>query len=311
MWRIQTTAGQAWRRRNSPVGTVGDNPSMPLVTPQQEYARMHIVPDFAGMELLTARFWSHAYAPHVHDTFAIAVIEHGVEHFRCGASTHDAPAGTIAVVPPGEVHDGSRGCEAGWAYRVFYPRPELLAGLMAELRDGDARLPVFDQVVIDDPTLFRALRGLHTALHATDDCLQRACAWREAMVPLLRHAGVREPGTGREDAAVRTAQELLRADHAAVLTLDDLARAVSLSPWHFNRVFSRTVGLPPHAWRNQWRLAQAKTLLRSGESPADVAAGLGFADQSHLHRHFKRAFGVTPGAYGQRKIVQDLMPQRL
>lgn len=267
---------------------------------------MRIAPDFGDMELLTARFWSHAYAPHVHDTFAIALIEHGVEHFRCGAATYDAPAGSVAVVPPGEVHDGQRGCDAGWAYRVFYPRPELLAELMCELRDRQARLPVFDRVVFDDPILFQALRGLHAALHASADGLCRAGAWREAMVPLLRHAGIRIPRVGQEDAAVRTVQALLREDHAAALSLRDLADAVGLSPWHLNRVFSRSVGLPPHAWRNQWRLAQAKTLLRAGLAPAEVSAQLGYADQSHLHRQFKRAFGVTPGVYaGGRKNVQD------
>ena len=271
-----------------------------------DFARMHIAPDFASMELLTARFWAHAYTRHVHDTFAIAVIEHGIEHFRCGAATCDAPAGTVAVVPPGEVHDGERGCDAGWAYRVFYPRPELLADLMAELRDGDARMPVFDRVVLDDPALFQALRDLHAALHTADDALQRACAWREAMAALLRHAGVREPDVGRDDAAVRAAQGLLRDDLAASLALEDVARAVGLSPWHLNRVFSRSVGLPPHAWRNQWRLVQAKALLRQGQLPAEVAAQLGYADQPHLHRQFKRAFGVTPGAYAAaRKNVQD------
>lgn len=274
-------------------------------TPRAESARMHIAADFAGMELLTARFWSHVYTPHVHDTFAIAVIENGVEHFRCGRSSYDAPAGTVAVVPPGEVHDGQRGCDAGWSYRVFYPQPELLGELMAELRDGEARLPVFDRVVFDDAALFAALQRLHAELIASDDPLQRGCAWREAMTPLLRHAGVGEPATGREDAAVRTVQELLRADADAALTLDDLAREVGLSPWHLNRVFSRTVGLPPHAWRNQWRLAQAKRLLHGGMAPAEVAATLGFADQSHLHRLFKRAFGVTPSGYAPRKNVQD------
>ncbi|OYV31618.1 MAG: AraC family transcriptional regulator [Thiomonas sp. 20-64-9] len=270
-----------------------------------EFAQLRFAADFGDMEMLTARFRSHRYSPHVHETFAIAVIEHGVEHFRCGAASYDAPAGTVVVVPPGEVHDGSRGCDAGWAYRVFYPRPELLGALMAELRDGDTRQPVFDRVVFDDPALFRALQGLHAALTASRDSLLRSWAWRETMTPLLRHAGVAEPASGREDAAVRTAQDLLRADADAALTLDDLARAVGLSPWHLNRVFSRTVGLPPHAWRNQWRLTQAKRLLRGGQSPGAVAASLGFADQSHLHRLFKRAFGVTPGGYAPRKNVQD------
>ncbi|MBN8745537.1 MAG: AraC family transcriptional regulator [Thiomonas arsenitoxydans] len=279
--------------------------SSPAIAPQTESARMHIAPDFAGMELLTARYVHHRFAPHVHDTFVVALIEQGSERFRCRRAEGVANAGSIIVIPPAEVHTGQSGGESGWSYRALYPAPQKLGELMAELRDGEARLPVFDRVVFDDPALFRALQGLHAVLIACRDPLHRSCAWREAMTPLLRHAGVVEPATGCEDAAVRRAQELLRADPDAALTLDDLARAVGLSPWHLNRVFSRSVGLPPHAWRNQWRLAQAKRLLRGGLSPAEVAASLGFADQSHLHRLFKRAFGVTPGGYIQSKNVQD------
>ena len=274
-------------------------------TPRAESARMHIAADFGGMELLTARYLDHRFTPHAHDTFVIALIEEGSERFRCRRDEGVASAGKIIVIPPSEVHTGQSAGESGWAYRAFYPQPELQGELMAELRDGDARLPVFDRVVFDDAALFAALQRLHAELIASGDSLQRGCAWREAMTPLLRHAGMGEPATRREDAAVRTVQELLRADADAALTLDDLAREVGLSPWHLNRVFSRTVGLPPHAWRNQWRLAQAKRLLHGGMAPAEVAATLGFADQSHLHRLFKRAFGVTPSGYAPRKNVQD------
>jgi AraC-like DNA-binding protein len=266
---------------------------------------MRLAADFADMELLTARFWSHRYTPHLHQTYAIALIEHGVERFRCGAARFEAPAGSVVVIPPGEVHDGERGSEQGWSCRVFYPAPALLAALAAELHDSEPRAPVFDRVVLGDASLFSALRALHGVLLHSHDALERASAWRAAMTPLLRAGGARLPRIGREDAAVRKVQDLLRADLTAALRLHDLACAVGLSPWHLNRVFSRTVGLPPHAWRNQWRLAQAKRLLRSGQPPAEVAAILGFADQSHLHRLFKRAFGVTPGGYPSRKNVQD------
>ena len=276
--------------------------------PIRESARFSFAPDFAGMELLTARYFAHRFTPHVHDTYAIALIEHGAERFRCGRAEGIAPAGSIIVIPPGEVHTGQRGGESGWAYRALYPAPQVLAALMAELRDGSDAPLNFGTVVLTDRALFQSLHRLHTVLHEEHDLLLRAGAWREAMGDLLvRHGGASQPRVGRETAAVRTAQELLRADEGAALTLDAVARAVGLSPWHFNRAFSSEVGLPPHAWRNQWRLAQAKTLLRRGQAPVEVAAALGYADQSHLHRHFKRAFGVTPGAYG--KNVQDARPQ--
>ena len=53
----------------------------------------------------------------------------------------------------------------------------------------------------------------------------------------------------------------------------------------------------PHAFLEQPRVRRAQSLLRTGLLPADVAAEVGFADQSHLTRHFKRIVGVTPGRY--------------
>ena len=63
------------------------------------------------------------------------------------------------------------------------------------------------------------------------------------------------------------------------------------------RVFRKVLGLPPHAYLVQVRITQAKKLLASGMAIAEVAAETGFSDQSHLHRHFKRIVGVTPGQY--------------
>ncbi|NEQ55828.1 MAG: helix-turn-helix transcriptional regulator, partial [Leptolyngbya sp. SIO3F4] len=54
---------------------------------------------------------------------------------------------------------------------------------------------------------------------------------------------------------------------------------------------------PPHAYLNHVRVHQAKRLLASGHSITDAALSTGFADQSHLHRHFKKMVGVTPGQY--------------
>jgi AraC-like DNA-binding protein len=89
----------------------------------------------------------------------------------------------------------------------------------------------------------------------------------------------------------------LAADLEASLTLGELARTVGLSTYHAARLFSGTVGLPPHAWRNQLRLQRALASLRAGAAVTAVAAASGFTDQSHFTRHFKRAFGVPPGRW--------------
>jgi AraC-like DNA-binding protein len=92
----------------------------------------------------------------------------------------------------------------------------------------------------------------------------------------------------------------LRARAAAPVTLTELARVACLSKYHFLRTFARTYGCSPHEYQMQLRLALARTLIESGEPLSSVAYSAGFADQSHLTRRFKQAFGVTPGAYARQ-----------
>ena len=83
--------------------------------------------------------------------------------------------------------------------------------------------------------------------------------------------------------------------HAA-LTLRDLAAVAHLSPYHFARRFKESTGLSPHQYVIARRIEWAKELLRGEEdlSLAQVAARVGFWDQGHFTRHFKRLVGVTP-----------------
>jgi AraC-like DNA-binding protein len=57
--------------------------------------------------------------------------------------------------------------------------------------------------------------------------------------------------------------------------------------------------MTPHAFQVNLRVARARALLAGGAAPAAVAADCGFADQPHLTRTFKRAVGISPGAYAR------------
>jgi AraC-like DNA-binding protein len=65
----------------------------------------------------------------------------------------------------------------------------------------------------------------------------------------------------------------------------------------FLRSFKRNIGMTPHAYQVQLRVDRARRMLAHGADVADAAAAAGFCDQSHLHRHFTRTVGVTPGVY--------------
>lgn len=264
-----------------------------------ERTRFWESPALAGVELLQARYIEQRFSPHVHEGFVFTVIEGGAQRFRHRGAEHLAPVGSMVLINPDEVHTGSKAHDQGWWYRGFYPAPVQVDGVLDELGLERSGAPSFAMSVLQDADLHQAFGLLHRLLESDASALQQQTAWRETLLLLFqRHARVPQaPAPGQEPRAVRQAKELLAASLAAPPSLEQLAAAVNLSPFHFARVFRRATGLPPHAWLQQRRLEQARALLRQGCMPLNVALQLGFADQSHLNRQFKQAYGVAPGEY--------------
>lgn len=94
-------------------------------------------------------------------------------------------------------------------------------------------------------------------------------------------------------------RECLEQDCGESVDLDTLAREVGLSRFRALRLFKRHFDLPPHAYHLRMRLGLAQRALRSGQRPAEVAAECGFTDQSHMTRHFRRLYGLTPAEYAR------------
>jgi len=265
-----------------------------------------------GVDLLRARYVTHRYTRHAHETFTFALIEEGIEEFSYGGTLLRAGPGGVALLNPDMVHTGQAGTPAGWAYRVLYPDPGLVGGVAADL-GWQRGTPSFPETVVYDAGSARLLRAAHVAAEH-GDALASASLLRAALAGLLRaharpggRAGA-ERGPYRSPAAVRTVRDLLAGRLADPPSLDDLARESGMSPFALVRAFRAETGLPPHAYVNHLRVRLARRLLDGGVAPADVAAAAGFADQAHLTRHFKRVVGVPPRAYQRDrggKNVQD------
>jgi AraC-like DNA-binding protein len=269
------------------------------LNPEGESIRFWQAAPLAGVELLAARYIEHRFVPHVHDGYVIGLIMAGAQRYRYRGAEHLAGTGTLVLINPDELHTGHKGTDDGWLYRAFYPDNEQILSLLAELELPANSLPAFSATLYRDPDLVSGFCQLHRLLESPATALQQQTAWREMMLSLLqRHAGVPTPGKpGLEHRAIAQAKELLQSQLASPPSLEELATAVNLSPFHFARVFRRATGMPPHTWLMQQRIARARALLRDGCLPLEVATQLGFADQSHLSRQFKQVYGVGPGAY--------------
>lgn len=263
-------------------------------------ARFWVVPELQDLECLEAHYVRHSFSPHIHDGYALGVIEQGAQTVDFGRDKVVMPAGSVCTVNPCEVHTGRATTADGWRYRMMYPDADLVSRAASELADRDISVPMFPQRVVADPRMAAAMVNLFRILD--DDranALEKETALLLTLAELIRRHGEAGGGRprGRERKAVRTARELLDASLRDNVSLDALAQATGLSRFHLCRVFRDAVGMPPHAYLTARRVTAARDLLKAGTSIADVAVETGFHDQSHLTRHFKKALGITPGAY--------------
>jgi AraC-like DNA-binding protein len=258
-----------------------------------------------GIETIRAHFEGHAYDPHWHDSYLVGVTERGVQQFHCRRARHRSTTGGVILIEPGEIHDGEAPTPGGFSYRMLYLDPHWLDRELRQLFEQapDRAQLRFDRTLVNDERLAIAIDQAFRSLHESDIRIARQAATDQLLTGMTAHLRWR---TAADASAVRLpqvaqqARDYLHAHMPEDIGLDDLARLAGVDRFRLSRAFKAAFGMAPHAYLIQLRLARARRLLAGGESPANTAAAVGFADQSHLGRWFSRAYRLTPADYRRR-----------
>ncbi|MBS1188044.1 MAG: AraC family transcriptional regulator [Burkholderiaceae bacterium] len=254
----------------------------------------------SGLRLIRGQGIVHDFARHAHRSLLFVLITVGMREIDVQQQSIRVHAGQAFCLPPDCPH----------ACRSFAPHdyhaisvPETL---WRDLQCEDAALPAF--VIFDqDSAGLRALQALITVLQLDADPMAIESA-------LLSLQAVIQPGTltphpPKQRAMVQQVSVWLQEHYTEPVRLADLTALTGWRAGMVNRVFREHMGVPPYEFLLHQRLREVARLLRSGEWPlADIAAETGFADQSHMQRLFRRAFGVTPNSY-RMGASQHLRPK--
>jgi AraC-like DNA-binding protein len=259
--------------------------------------RCHVeawAPQVPGIrEVFHAHLVDYAYPPHCHETWAVLIVDDGAIRYdldrrRCGAAGQ-----TVTILPPGVAHDGRPAPGTrGFRKRELYLDGSFLpAGLTGA---------AVDHTSISDPPLRAAISRLHDGLRGDAESL--AAEARLALIGerITGHlARASRPAPAPEPGIAWQLRRLLD-DHATTqLSLAWAARTLDRSVPHLVRSFTRQFGLSPHAYVIGRRIDAARRLMLRGAAPADVATAVGFYDQAHFTRHFKRHTATTPASYAR------------
>jgi AraC-like DNA-binding protein len=260
-------------------------------------------PAVAGVhEVFHAHFVDYAYPPHVHDAWTVFIVDDGWIRYDLETRHRGAGGQRVTILPPNVVHDGRAAALGGFRKRVLY----LSTDVLDERLTGRA----VDRPDVPEPALRQAVHALHRALGHPDDALEAESRLALVGDRLRAHLGGHPPGVGdglrghplglpdRQPARLAAdLRGLLDQRLFERTTLAQAGRDLGASPSHLVRCFTRTFGIAPHQYVTARRIEAARRRLLDGEPIALVAADVGFYDQAHFTRQFRRHVGTPPGRY--------------
>ena len=210
------------------------------------------------------------------------------------------------VIIPANASQYAEWNKAGGAMTIAID-PTVFAQTIYEVVDPDTieLLPLF---ATPDPFMYQIGVALKSALtkHNKTSRLYAETLVDSLIIHLLEHYCTTCPNLNKYVAGklpqykLQQVIEYIEAYLDCDLSLKELSNVVQMSPHYFSKLFKQSTGNTPHQYVIKCRIERAKYLIRQGElSLAEIATRVGFVDQSHLHRHFKRLVGVTPKTFLQ------------
>lgn len=234
-----------------------------------------------------------------HESYVVCVCTKASADWRYRGQTQRLSDACYMFMEPGETH-----------VNVAVPRPQTykvlrISSAIVEQVGGElglSRTPHFAFTQGSDPGIIRAFEQLATAVSVGTTALEQQSRFAFSLRLVLENCIERAQPSAHRDtstqrAPVERAKMYLRERFSEAVNLSELANAAGLSQFHLLRAFASQVGLPPHAYQIRLRIERACLLMQAGMSPSLAATTVGFADQSHFTRHFRKVMDITPGRY--------------
>ena len=244
---------------------------------------------------------------HAHPAYQVGILEGGRSRaFYRGL--HQTSADELIVFDSGEPHGGYVIGHEGWLRRTFLDIEPCALQRIGCAVTGRS-VPAFHFPALGVADLFAPFASLFADLRQGVPKLEAEARTVDALLLLLeRHADVRlrPRPIGQEPKAVREVRAYLEANLAENVSLEVLGEVTQMNWDYLRKAFRAHIGVPPHRYQVLLRLGRAKRLITNGAPLAQTAVAVGFADQAHLTRAFRRHLEMTPGSLRHKPSVQNV-----
>ncbi len=233
------------------------------------------------------------FSKHFHNTYTLGITYHGI--FKSYSLNKDFYfyENSIRINNPGDIHGG---LSKSWSHANFYPTIELLSSIYKDIYKKDGT-PYFLDHIIEDKFLFLKLHEFFFSYFKGSEKLDIETKLHEALSYLIINYtsyNKKIDDIFSDKKVVNSTYELIKDSLDTNFSLEELASNSSLSKYHFLRMFKKEFGLTPHNFIINQRINKAHDLIKNGMKISQASLEVGFNDQSHFTRNFKKIYGYTP-----------------
>ncbi|MFK3866237.1 AraC family transcriptional regulator [Pseudoalteromonas rhizosphaerae] len=251
--------------------------------------------------LLDAKMTDFSYSKHAHEEYSLGVTLKGRQDFFSQRAFHKSPTGGVIVFNPEDVHDGHSGLTEHLEYVMLYVHPNEFEPMFKALGYTKHAAPRVATPLLADPQLAQQILALKQLTSGNN----YTTIDTENTLFNIAHSIIKQTGcaieplglSSRKDTLLLKAKDYIMANLGHDISIDDIAGVATMSKYHFIRLFNKQFGLTPYQYVVNCRINMARKYIESGARASQVALDSGFADNSHLNRHFKRIYGLTPKQY--------------
>jgi len=257
------------------------------------------IPELFNIKIVSGIDIINDFSNHIHDHYIIGIIDDGKRELVVNENILELKAGDVFIINENESHRCSSLDNIPHSYKVICLSHKSLRQIAGYDALDDSSYIVFENAIISDDNLYKELSSFFYILEYSDSILEKESLFYSLIENLIVNYSNSYDIDFDVNAynPVNTIKNYIEKNFKENLSLNDLSELINLSPYYLNRIFCKEIGVSPHMYLIQMRIEKSKELLRDGLPIIDVAQEMGFADQSHFTKFFKKIIGVTPGRF--------------